>query len=153
SVPVYVEKGTGSGFVTLTATSESDPTKTATQVCSTGDGTVGGSVPATRALNMGTPADFGPFTPGLGKEYFATTAANVISTAGDATLAVADPSGTATGHLVNGAFSLPQALQAAGSTSGTYAPVGGSSAPTTLKTYNGPVSNDPVQISFKQPIA
>ncbi len=74
----------------------------------------------------------------------------MISTAGDATLAVADPSATATGHLVNGTFSLPSVLQAAGSTSGTYAPVGGSSAPTTLKTYAGPVSNDPVTVSFKQ---
>ena len=41
---------------------------------------------------------------------------------------------------------------AAGSTSGTYAPVGGSAAPTTLKTYAGPVSNDPVAVSFKQTI-
>ena len=46
------------------------------------------------------------------KDYFATTTANVISTAGDATLSVADPSTTATGHLVNGAFSLPETLQA-----------------------------------------
>ena len=38
--------------------------------------------------------------------------ANVTSTAGDALLTVADPSATATGHLVNGAFALPQALQA-----------------------------------------
>ena len=65
---------------------------------------------------------------------------------------VADPSATATGHLVNGAFSLPSPLQASGSTAGAYAPVGGSSAPTTLKTWNGPVSNDPVAISFKQTI-
>ena len=35
------------------------------------------------------------------------------STAGDATLSVADPSATATGHLVNGTFSLAQALQVA----------------------------------------
>ena len=114
SVPVYIEKGTGSGSVTLKAVSESDPTKTASAVCTLGDGNVGGSVPATLALTMGAPADFGPFTPGLGKDYFATTAANVISTAGDATLAVADPSSTATGHLVNGAFSLASPLQANG---------------------------------------
>ena len=101
---------------------------------------------------MGAPASFGPFTPGAQKDYFATTAANVISTAGDATLSVADPSATATGHLVNGAFSLPEALQAAGSTSGTYAPVGGSASPTTLKTYAAPVSNDGVTVSFKQPV-
>ena len=45
-----------------------------------------------------------PFTPGAQKDYFATTTANVISTAGDATLSVADPATTNTGHLVNGAF-------------------------------------------------
>src|SRR3954470_12555759 len=73
---------------------------------------VGGSVPATLALTLGTPASFGAFTPGVAKDYTASTTANVISTAGDATLSVADPSSTATGHLVNGTFSLPSALQA-----------------------------------------
>src|SRR3954468_5581966 len=152
-VPVYIEKGTGSGSVTLKAVSESDPSKTASAVCTLADSNVGGSVPATLALTLGTPASFGSLTPGLGKDYFATTNANVISTAGDATLSVADPSSTATGHLVNGTFALPSVLQAAGSTAGTYAPGGGPSAPTTRKTYAGPVSNDPVTVSFKQPIA
>ena len=50
-------------------------------------------------------------TPGVAKEYTASTSANVISTAGDATLSVADPSSTAPGHLVNGTFVMPQALQ------------------------------------------
>jgi len=36
---------------------------------------------------------------------------------------------------------------------GDYAPVGGSSNPTNILTYGGPVSNDPVTIGFKQPIA
>src|SRR4051794_36497998 len=154
SVPVYIEKGTGSGTVTLNAVSVSDPSKTASAVCTLSDSTAGGTVPATLALTMGAPASFGAFTPGLGKDYFAPTNANVISPAGDATLSVADPSGTATGHLVNGAFSLPSPLQASATTDATtYAPVGGSSAPTTLKTWNGPVSNDPVAISFKQPVA
>ena len=154
-MPVYIEKATGAaanGSVTLTATSESDPTKTQSATCTTTGGTVGGTVPATLALTMGAPASFGPFTPGAQKDYFATTTANVISTAGDALLSVADPSSTATGHLVNGAFSLPEALQAAGSTSGTYAPVGGSSSPTALKSYNAPISNDAVTVSFKQPM-
>ncbi len=75
-------------------------------------GSVGGTVPATLALTMGTPAGFGAFTPGAAKDYTASTTATVISTAGDATLSVADPSPTAPGHLVNGTFSLPQALQA-----------------------------------------
>ena len=68
----------------------------------------GGTVPATLSLSLGTPASFGPFTPGVAKTYSASTTANVISTAGDATLSVADPSPIATGHLVNGTFSLPQ---------------------------------------------
>ena len=60
-------------------------------------GTVGGTVPATLSLSLGTPASFGPFTPGVARTYDARTTANVISTAGDATLSVADPSSTATG--------------------------------------------------------
>ena len=40
---------------------------------------VGGSVPATLALTMGAPAQFGAFTPGIAKEYTATTTATVIS--------------------------------------------------------------------------
>jgi hypothetical protein len=155
-VPVYIEKVTGApstGSVTLTATSESDPSKTMAVTCAWGAGdTVGGTVPATLALTLGAAASFGPFTPGAQKDYFATTRANVISSAGDATLSVADPSSNNTGHLVNGAFALPEALQAAGSTSGTYAPVGGSANPTTLKTYAAPISNDLVTVSFKQPV-
>ena len=57
------------------------------------DGNVGGTVPATLSLTHGRAgAASAPFTPGLQKDYFATTTANVISTAGDATLSVADPS-------------------------------------------------------------
>src|SRR4051794_8018165 len=91
-------------------------------------GDVAGTVPATLALTLGTPAAFGAFTPGVAEEYTASMTANVISTAGDATLSVADASTNATGHLVNGAFALPQPLQGLG----------------VVKTYAGPVSNDPV---------
>ena len=63
----------------------------------------------------------------------------MISTAGDATLTVSDPSSTATGHLVNGAFSLPQPLKAAGS-----------ELPAIVKTYTGPVSNDAASVEFTQ---
>ncbi len=73
----------------------------------------------------------------MADSYVASTTANVISTAGDATLSVSDPSTNAPGHLVNGTFSLPQALQAQANT-GAFAPVGGSSAPTTLWTWARP---------------
>ena len=78
------------------------------------DGGVGGSVPATLALTLGTPAAFAPFTPGVAKDYTASTTATVISTAGDATLTASDPSTNAPGRLVNGAFSLTTPLQVAG---------------------------------------
>ena len=95
------------------------------------------------ALSEGkhTLTSFGPFQPGVARNYTASTTANVISTAGDAALTVADPSTTATGRLVNGAFSLVQPLLVAG------APL-----PATIKTYTGPVSNDSVPIEFKQSI-
>ncbi len=112
---------------------------------------VGGAVPATLSLTLGAAAGFGPFTPGLAKDYTATTTATVISTAGDATLSVADPATTNTGKLVNGTFALPQTLQARART-GAFAPVGGSAAPTSLLTYSAPVSNDAVPIEFKQSI-
>ena len=60
------------------------------------------------------------------------------------------------GHLVNGSFSLPQALTAkAASAAGSgraFAPVGAATNPTTLLTYAGPVSNDAVTVSFQQAI-
>jgi len=55
--------------------------------------------------------------------------ANVISTAGDASLTSSDP-----GHLMNGAFALPQPLQVA------IAP----------NAWDGPVSNGLSVITFKQ---
>jgi autotransporter-associated beta strand protein len=119
-------------------------------VAATSDGTVGGNVPATLALTLGAPASFGPFTPGVGKDYTASTIATVLSTAGDATLSVADPATTNTGKLVNGAFALPQVLQAG--TGSAFAPVGGSSSPTTLKTWSAPTSNEAMTINFKQTI-
>ena len=80
----------------------------------------------------------------------------MISSAGDATLTVADPSPTNTGKLVNGTFTLAQPLTATATSAAApprrAAPVGGSAAPTTLLTYAGPSSNDAVTITFKQSI-
>ncbi|MDA0179494.1 hypothetical protein OJ997_04235 [Solirubrobacter phytolaccae] len=99
-------------------------------------GTPGGTVAATLALTLGTPATFGAFTPGVDKEYTATTEATVISTAGDAALSVAD-AGTTPGFLVNGSFTLPQPLQGLG----------------TVKTWTGPTSNEKVPVTFKQAVS
>ncbi len=123
----------------------------------TAEGGAGASVPATLSLTTGTAASFGSFTPGLAKDYSSSTTANVISTAGDAALTVADPASTNTGHLVNGTFALPSVLQAkASSAAGTggaaFADIGGSSSPTSLLTYGGPTSNDTVTLAFQQHI-
>ena len=53
--------------------------------------TVGGTVPATLALTLGAPASFGAFTPGVDRDYDASTTATVTSTAGDAALSVVGP--------------------------------------------------------------
>jgi hypothetical protein len=120
------------------------------------NGDVNGTVPGTLSLTVGAPASFGAFTPGVAKDYFASTMANVISTAGDALLSVADNSQTATAHMVNGAFSLPSALQArarnAANQATSYANVGSAATPLNLLSYAGPISNDPVSLEFKQPI-
>jgi regulation of enolase protein 1 (concanavalin A-like superfamily) len=117
-------------------------------------GQVGGTVPATLSLTLGAPATFGTFTPGVTSDYSASTTANVISTAGDALLSVSDPSPTATGHLVNGAFSLPSPLQARATKPGTtgtaFNDVG---SLLNLLSWSAPVSNDPVALEFKQHIA
>jgi cytochrome c len=119
--------------------------------------TVTGTVPGTLSLSVAPSATLGAFTPGVGNDYTTTLAATVLSSAGDAVLSVADPSTTATGRLVNGAFSLPQALQAGATTA-----AGTGSAPAALHadgtaldlaTYGGPVSNDQVTVNLKQPIA
>lgn len=125
----------------------------ATDATSVDDG-VSGTVPATLGLTLGTPATLGTFTPGATETYEASTTASVISTAHDAALSISDPSSVATGHLVNGAFSLPEPLQArarnAANTDTTYADVGSSASPLTLLTWDGPVSNDPVTLDFSQ---
>jgi hypothetical protein len=96
-----------------------------------GAGEAGGSVPATLALTLGAPASFGAFTPGVAKDYTASTTANVVSTAGDATLSVSAP-----GHLTNGSFALPSPLQVSG----------------VPKTWSAPTSNEAVTVGFTQSI-
>jgi len=117
---------------------------------------VTGNVPATLSLKLDTPPTFSAFQPGVTADYAASMTANVISSAGDGLLTVADPSATATGKLVNGSYSLASPLQAKASsgagTGGPFAPVSGSATPTQLLSYTGPVSNDPVTVQFQQHI-
>jgi peptidoglycan/xylan/chitin deacetylase (PgdA/CDA1 family) len=115
-------------------------------------GDVGGTVPATLALTLGSSAGFGAFTPGVAREYGTSLIATVTSSAADALLSVADPDPVATGHLVNGALALAQPLRVAAN-GAAPATVGGSAAPTPLLSYAGPTANDAVTVAFTQPIA
>ena len=78
----------------------------------------------------------------------------MISTAGDALLSVADPSSTATGHLVNGTFSLPQPLQArarnAANTGTAYNNVGSSRLAAEPADLQRPGLQRPVTLRFSQ---
>jgi hypothetical protein len=142
----------------VTATDLAGNTETKTVIYSvlntTADGNVSGTVPGTLSLSLGPAVILGPFSAGVARTYEGSTSATVITTAGEATLSVADTSGANAGHLVNGAFSLPQALQARGrnaaNTGTAYAPVGGT--PLNLLSYAGPASNDSVSLQFSQAI-
>jgi hypothetical protein len=112
---------------------------------------VSATVPSTLSLTIGGPASFGALTPGTTNDYTASTTASVTSSAGDATLAVFDPSGSAAGHLANGSFVLADALEARATREGADVPFGTvGSAPLSLLSYSGPVSNDTVGLEFRQ---
>ena len=143
---IHCAVNVNNGGATVWKTAQAPEILTATNV----ESSAGATVLPTLSLTLGTPATFGAFTPGIQRDYDASTTATVVSTAGDGTLSVADASSTATGHLVNGTFALPVALQAG--VGGTFAAVGGSAAPTPLKTYTGPASNDAVAVNFRQRI-
>ena len=115
------------------------------------DSEITATVPLVLGLTLGTPATFAPFVPGVAQDYEASTVATVTSSARGAALSVFDRSTTSTGHLVNDDMALPQALQASGG--GAFAPVGGTSNPTILRTWNGPVAAASVPVQFRQSIA
>ena len=110
--------------------------------------TVGGSVPATLSLQLGPNASFGSFVAGVAGNYSAMTAANVISTAGNAALTVStvSPGGSprfARRHLTNGAFALPEALQVEIAPNAWSAPVSNGASTLTFRQHIG--ANDPLR--------
>jgi hypothetical protein len=152
----------GPSYITVTASNASGTvSQQATySVAESDDGGAGGQTPATLTLDLGAASAFSPFVPGVDRAYTTTASARVVSTALDATLSVADASATDTGHLVNGTFALPSVLQVGAAKpdeNGTtpppasFANVGGSSSPTMLLTYDGPVVETDT-ITFKQAI-
>jgi hypothetical protein len=153
----------GPGSLVVTAKDSANNTSTATSnysVVEADDGGAGGQTPATLQFSLGQAGVFAPFVPGIANDYTTTVTTQILSTAGDAVLWVADPSAANTGHLVNGTFALTAPLQVAGTRppaagqpapTPVFAAVGGSAAPTSLITYDGPI-NETDTIHFKQPI-
>jgi hypothetical protein len=119
--------------------------------------TVGGTVPSTLGLTVSSSGSLGTFVPGVTQDYTTSLAASVTSSGENTTLSVRDPSATATGHLVNGSYSLPQALQVKATDAATpasaFGAIPGNGTPLSLLTWPTPTSNDPVSIVAKQPIA
>ena len=106
--------------------------------------TPGGTVPATLSLSLRHAAPtFGAFTPGVARDVQREHDRERDLDRGQRALSVADPSSTNTGKLVNGTFTLANALTASATSAGGDRPaaaaVGGSAAPTTLLTYSGPI--------------
>jgi sugar phosphate isomerase/epimerase len=127
---------------------------------STGDAisTVGGDVPSSLSLSMqNASASFGTFIPATARTYETALAATVTTTTADAALSVSDPGTTAPGHLVNGAFALPAALNVRAGNSANptpaYAPLAeATGTPLTLLSYPGPTTSDVVTLGFRQAI-
>jgi len=104
------------------------------------------------ALTIGAAPSLGTFMPGVTKDYTASTAATVTSSATAAALTVRDPSATATGHLVNGTAVMPQSLQVRAD-DGAFAPLSSTGAALAIKSWSTPVGARPVTLEFKQPVA
>jgi hypothetical protein len=116
---------------------------------------VGATVPMVLSLTLGAPATFGTFTPSIVRDYTASTTATALATSGDALLTVADPAAGTTGHLVNGDYTLPSALQvkatsAIGTSGAAFADIGGTAGPTSLLTYTRALNDAAITLDFKQ---
>jgi sugar phosphate isomerase/epimerase len=127
---------------------------------STGDSlvTIGGSVPSVMQLSIpNAGGSFGTFVPGIATNYNTALAASVTTTTGDAALSVTDPSPTAGGHLVNGAFSLatPVNIRAVGAGDNpvpAFGPLNTDGTPLTLRSWSSPVTNAPLTLGLRQQI-
>lgn len=87
--------------------------------------------PPQLSLTLGLPAVFATFTAGVAREYTAATTLTVTSTAGEATLSLAEP-----GHMTNGAYALAQPLRVTLS----------------MTAWTAPVSNDVVDVGLAQAV-
>jgi len=122
--------------------------------------TVEGEVPITTSLEgCASPVVLGPFVPAVPFNYEGTCTVIATSSGSEAQLSADDADETATkGHLVQGSYSLPSALETRANglagienaaTPGSYESLENT---VTLLSYGGPVSADNVTVHFKQHI-
>jgi len=109
----------------------------------------------TVSLTIAPGGSLGSFLPGVARDYTTSLAATATATGADTTLTVRDPSPVTPGHLANGGYSLPQALQAkaasaTGAGSAAFAPI--SDTPLGIWAWTGAIANEPLTISLKQSI-
>lgn len=158
------DEGDKIGSITLGYTSPGGTSPIVIPLTGTGDifdttasTTVSAVVPSTLGLTVSSAApSLGTLIPGVAQDYTASTTLGVTTTGGSSRLTVHDPSSVSTGSLVNGSFTLASPLQAkadGGAGPGSFGPVGSTASPLLLATYPAPISNDPVAVTFKQPIS
>jgi hypothetical protein len=132
----------------VTATFEPAGTKAQVEV-----ETVNGKVPITTSLEGGCGEEgvyLGEFLPGVNANYVNNCSVVATSTGGSAELSAADLTGEAPiGHLIQGSYSLPDALETRAN-GGSYESL--DPGPVSLVTYSEPVSADNVNVSFRQHI-
>ena len=76
----------------------------------------------------------------------------MTSTAGHALLTAGDVSPVNTGRMVNGAHALSSPLQVKAGDGGVCTPLGSLASPTTLLTFDGPVTAGAVPLAFEQAV-
>jgi hypothetical protein len=121
-------------------------------------GTIGGDVPSLLSLTIpNNGGSFGTFVPGVARDYTTALAATVTTTTGDAALSVSDPSTTASGKLVNGAFSLasPVNVRAVGlgdSPLPAFGALPSDNSSLMLRSWSAPMTNTPLTLGFRQSV-
>jgi len=103
-------------------------------------------------ITLSGPIDLGALLPGVARDYDASTTVLATSSLPASSLTVHDHSATATGHLVNGTYPLPQALKI-GAGSGPLGALGGAANPTLLASWAHPLANEAVELKFRQSVA
>ncbi|MDA0172611.1 ThuA domain-containing protein [Solirubrobacter taibaiensis] len=107
------------------------------------------TVPTILGLTLAPTTALGAFTPGVTRDYTATTSARVTATTGDATLSVSDRGTSNPGRMVNGTSALLRPLEISVG-SGAFSAVGATAL--SLKSWSGPTSIEAVPLTVKQSI-